>query len=169
MRGFLASGVVVTCACCLDGYLPAEKRFAHLDDRSRRDQRFQLDLGAVGQHDGADQRRGALRQPVGVEPAQRITGRDVLAGRDQQLEPLATQIDGIEPDVQQPFVVAIVSQRDRMGGPGALDDLAVAGGVQRFPQRVDRDTRPHDAFAKDRVGHFRQRDHDPAHRGTEKP
>ena len=121
----------------------------------------QLEGVAIGQQNRDHEAAGELGQQVDVEGDQRLARHHPRALRDQNLEALALQRDGVDADMHQRLGAAIGAHRHRMAGAMNRGDDAVERRAQGRFNRVDGDAVAQHAAGEDRIVDLLDR-HEPA-------
>ena len=114
---------------------------------------------AIGNRDHRDETRRMLRDVIGVEFDQHLTGAHGCALLDLRREALAAQPDRVDADMQQNLGALRRAQRHRVMRAGEMRDRAVAGRDQHAVERIDADAVAEHAFGEDGIGHAGERHH----------
>ena len=143
----------------------------HGDDRGARGDvvsRNAGDVGVVepvGHQDRGDLRVARLVDDGGIKDDQGLTGADVIAGLDLDVESLAAQLDGVDTDVDEQFDARIELEPEGVAGLWSGDDGGVGRADDRAVTGLDGDAVTDDAGGEDRVGNLGDRNRTPLERG----
>ncbi|KPW96987.1 hypothetical protein ALO79_200158 [Pseudomonas syringae pv. castaneae] len=126
-----------------------------------------LEVLAIGDDQQADQALAVSCHFVHVITQQWLAVADPGAFLDQHGKTVATQLDGVQPQVQQQFGAVVGPQGHGVAGTGDMDHFAVAGRVEGVVQRIDGDPVAHGTAGEHGVRDIGEGEHRAAERGAE--